>query len=447
MHKDAPSTPAEVLEISHALRLVMHAVCLSADLLKYWNYPFKKAATSFEEMSLLDKLYWAYKCKKPVTRAEKGTNIEGYFRDNPGSVELPEGFKKTGNITFGAVGDLIQAQGLENSKDILYEKVAGLLFDRTISFANLESPLTNQEPKKEVISDKESPIECCSKEQFDILKGHKGKCFTVMHTAGNHMLDMGREGVETTLKQFDADGIVDVGTNRNKSSQGKGKILVKNGIKIGFVSATYGLNGQEIPAGAEHLINVARLLPKNGEPDLTSLKDQITHCREENCDFIIASLHWGYEFEFFPRKRQIDIAHTIVEWGADAVVGHHPHVIQPVEYYRTHRDPRRIAVIAYSLGSLTWSFSAPHLVLSEILNLSIAKGGFQGEERTYIESATVTPVFRNQTRAGNSSITRIEILDDYLNANEDRDRMNYLSEIRKYADLVLGVRTIQAKAG
>jgi len=394
-------------------------------------------------MTLLDKIYWVYKCKKPVTRAEKGSGLEGFFRNNRCIISVPEGFRKKGAITLSAVGDLIPVDGLENSKDILYENVADLIFERDISFAGLEAPLTNREIEREVFSDKGGPVESCSQGQFDVVKGHRGKRYTAMHTASNHMLDLGLEGIETTLRQLDDDGIVDVGTNREESAQGRGRIINKKGFRIGFASATFGLNGREIPEGREYIVNVAKLLPRDGEADISLLQRQISYCRAENCDMIIASLHWGYEFEFFPRKRQIEIAHTIVEWGADMIVSHHPHVVQPIEYYQTRRDKNRIAVIAYSLGSLVWSFSAPHLALSAILNLSIAKGVLRGEERTYIEGAMVIPVIRVKSDEGGSSTIRIQRLHDCLRDNKDTERMAYLKAIKGYAELVFGQVTPQ----
>ena len=129
------------------------------------------------------------------------------------------------------------------------------------------------------------------------------------------------------------------------------------------------------PPEDAHRINVSRLLSKHVDPELKSFKQQIDWCKREECDFI-ASLHWGFEFEFFPRKRQVEAARELVEYGADAIFCHHPHVIQPVEYYRIRRDPSRVAVIAYSLGSLTWGFTAPHLVLSLLLDLKLTKGSF-----------------------------------------------------------------------
>ncbi|MDX0414992.1 hypothetical protein GOC69_30310, partial [Sinorhizobium medicae] len=119
---------------------------------------------------------------------------------------------------------------------------------------------------------------------------------------------------------------------------------------------------------------------------------RMIHAENER-SFEAALRGMAYPLTFFPRLRQIEAAHALVEEGVDLILGAHPHVIQPVEYYRTKRDPNRIAVIAYSLGTLTWGwYTAPHLILSLIMHLKLAKGHVGGEPRTYIESAKPNPV-------------------------------------------------------
>jgi poly-gamma-glutamate synthesis protein (capsule biosynthesis protein) len=67
------------------------------------------------------------------------------------------------------------------------------------------------------------------------------------------------------------------------------------------------------------------------------------------CDFLVVSIHWGVEYSTAPRPEDVDIAHKMLEAGASVVVGHHPHVLQPVETYKT-QDGRN-TVIFYSLGN------------------------------------------------------------------------------------------------
>ena len=151
---------------------------------------------------------------------------------------------------------------------------------------------------------------------------------------------------------------------------------------------------------------------------------------------IVASLHWGYEYEFFPRQHQVEVAHALVEAGVDVIAAHHAHVLQPVEYYRPQRDPDRTAVIAYSLGNLTTSFSAPHLVLSGVLNLTIVKGHINGEEKTIVLEAQLIPVVQRDFLAGDLPVIQLEKLET-VSESETREERDYNSAVAGYAELAL----------
>lgn len=432
MPSSLPSTPFEVLDISsRRLKFTMYWEVFKARLMGYWKVPMAGAATTFEEMTLRDIFYWVYKTRYPILEMEKGITLATDSR----VVGLPQGFEARQRVTLGAGGDLLRTKGMDGqSQDVLFEKVADLLFDQDISFANLESPITTQPLQEEVISDRAAPIECCSPEQSAVLTRHTGKSFTLLHTANNHSLDMGMEGITTTHEILGRQGILPLGTHSTPESYGKGVVITKQGIKLGFISTTFGLNGKVPPEEAPWCVHTSRLCSTVVEPELALLQEQLEHCRAEGCDVIIASIHWGYEFEFFPRAMQVETAHALVEMGVDVILGHHPHVVQPVEYYRTQRDPGRIAVIAYSLGSMNWGFYHPYLVLSAILNLTFAKGEYNGREVTYVEQAAVTPVFRQAEIRGDSVVTWLEKLED--------QRSRQVRAVRYYADRVLG-RTAQ----
>lgn len=442
MKSKLPETPLDALNISGALRAAVKTIHTWADVSGCWKYPSKKAAGDFEDMSLMDKMYWGYKSKKPITRAEKDSGLETFFKTNTAPITLPEGFETKHTVTFGAAGDLIKVDGLENSRDQLYEGVTDLLFNNDISYANLESQLTNQDLGAYTFSEKETPPLCCTKEQYDALKSCKGKQYSVLHAACNHTLDMGLEGLETTLAKLQEDNILALGVNREPGEQQKGRIIEKNGVKIGFVSATYGLNGKAVPQGKEYMVTVVpfhRQNPDGKKTDISLLNRQIFFCKEQKCDIIIASLHWGYEYEFFPRQAQVEMAHEIIEMGVDVIVSHHAHVIQPMEFYRPQRDPGKTAVIAYSLGNLTSSFSAPHIVLSAILNLTFAKGTVNSEEKTFIRDAKLTPVVQTETLTGDLPAIRIEKLETLsAKKSEPGAAKDYISAIERYAALVSG---------
>ena len=441
MKSRLPATPLDALSISGVLKFIVTTIHRCADVLGFWKHPSKKAAADFEDMSLLAKIYWGYKSKNPVLKGEKGAHLEAFFKNNKKAFSLPNGFQEKYSVTFSAVGDLIKVEGLENSRDKLYEKVAGLIFAKDISYANLESQLTDRDIGAYTFSEKETPPLCLTNEQYDAIKGHREKQFTLMHTACNHTFDTGIEGLTTTLARLEKDRITDLGTNRHAPEQQQGRIIEKNNIKIGFVSATFGLNGKVVPEGKEYTVNVVKFHPyqkkqADSKPDITLLDNQIAYCREQGCDIIIASLHWGYEYEFFPRQHQVELAHALVEAGVDVIVAHHAHVLQPVEYYRPQRDPDRTAVIAYSLGNLTTSFSAPHLVLSGVLNLTFVKGLVDGEEKTVVREAQLIPVVQRDFIAGDLPVIQLEQLETFLE-NKTREESDYISAVEGYAELVL----------
>ena len=414
MHSRLPATPLEALKISTALKVIVKTVHTVADIFGFWKRPSKKAAADFEQMSLLDKMYWGYKSKKPVRLPEKGLQQETQFINKKDSIDIPDTFVQENTVTIGAAGDLIKVDGLEHSSESLYAQIAPLLFDKDISYGNLESQMTGQDLGDYIFSDKETPPLCCTTAQYDTLKQYKGKKMTVMHTACNHTLDMGLEGLETTLSMLENDHILDLGTNRRKDMAEQGRIIEINGIKIGFISATFGLNGKEVPAGKEYMVNVVKFHPHNQQkenPDLSLLEKQINDCKSQHCDFIIASLHWGYEYEHFPRIHQVRMAHRLVESGVDAIIGHHSHVLQPVEFYRPRRDLNKTAVIAYSLGNLTSSFSAPHLVLSGILNLEISKGKLDGKIKTLITAARLHQVKQEDFIDDSDQLPKIRLVE------------------------------------
>jgi poly-gamma-glutamate capsule biosynthesis protein CapA/YwtB (metallophosphatase superfamily) len=441
MKSRLPFSPRQAISASGVLKFVVNLVCTSADIFRFWKYPLKKAAADFKDMTLRDKIYWVYKSQNHITLPEKGSTLKNSIGKTARKLVLPKEFKKEASVTFSAVGDLIKIEGIENSKDVLFEKVADYIFKKDISFGNLESIITKQELSGLTFNEKEGPPLCCSEEHYDVLKGHKGKNFTLLNTACNHTMDMGMEGWDTTLSLLEKDNIVNIGTNRDKSGQQQGMVIDKNGIKIGLVSATFGLNGKEVPDGKAYMVNVVQMMGVDKDIDLSLLENQISWCQEQGCDFILASLHWGHEYEFFPRVRQVEVAHRIVELGADLIVSHHPHVIQPVEYYQTQRDPDRIAVITYSLGNVTTSFYAPGIAFSAILNLSLNKGKFNNEEKTYIDEVKIIPVVQMETQNNGSDTYQIQSLKGLLEdpaLMKEKEKMKYLSKISKYKKLVFG---------
>jgi poly-gamma-glutamate capsule biosynthesis protein CapA/YwtB (metallophosphatase superfamily) len=141
-------------------------------------------------------------------------------------------------------------------------------------------------------------------------------------TASNHTLDHGAEGVRTTLDDLDAAKIGHTGSARTEQEADTPLVREVNGVKVGQVSFTFGLNqGTEAPE--PWMVN---------ELSVDGVLDAARAARAAGAEVVIASLHWGIENQHEPTAEQRDLARQILaDPAVDLIVGHHAHVVQPFE--------------------------------------------------------------------------------------------------------------------
>jgi poly-gamma-glutamate capsule biosynthesis protein CapA/YwtB (metallophosphatase superfamily) len=426
-------------ELPWRTRLYCHVMFALADIFGFWRRPKKLDPDPANWPKGPLPPYWFYKSKKHILLPERGSSLDTHFiihQERTGPF-LPEGFIEEKRARLASVGDLMNASGTENSVGKFYAHVSDLIFGADISIANLESTLTSGDVQKTTFTADETPTINATPEQYKALKGHEGRQYTIFHTANNHILDCGMEGFDTTHDVIESDGFQWVGTNRKPEDHKKGRIISANGIKFGFVAATYGLNCRPFPEGKKWLVNYVPFHKQKGKVDLSLLEEQIEWCQSEGCDFIVASLHWGLEHELYPHSEQLYMAHALIESGADAILGHHTHNIQPYELYQTQRDPDRIASILYGQGNLASIMSSPFNALSLIINIEVVKGHHNGEEKTFIKDLAIIPVIQLEKKHGDKFYLQLHPLKDLLDS-EDEDLKSYIGEASRYADLALG---------
>lgn len=360
-----------------------------------WRYPVR-AAGDFEEMRFLDKAYWLHKAERPVTVPCRGSGLREHFeRQDPRSCTPPEGFVPSHTLRLSAAGDLMNHAYLARSGETLYEDVADLIFDVDVAMANLECVVREAAAGPLDINTKEAPGLYLLPGELDVAAGGSARRYDLLATACNHSLDFGLDGVESTIGALRRRGIAWSGVNETEDDAGKATIIERRGIRLGVISSSFGLNGKRPPPDRPNIVNRTKLNAPLEAVDFSMFERQLVHCRDANVDFVVAQLHWGMEHEMFPRPSQIEVAHRLAEMGVDAIFGHHPHVIQPTEYYRTRRDPGRVVPICYSLGNLTTPFSAPFTCRSLIARLDLAKGRTEGgATRTYVDGVQLTEVMQ-----------------------------------------------------
>jgi len=165
--------------------------------------------------------------------------------------------------------------------------------------------------------------------------------FDIINIANNHMLDKGSSGLKEAIEFWRSqDGVKMTGAYLNESEMYVPETITRNGIVFGIVGITDTTNGLSLPANSELRYFSA------AETDKIRRKIELT---KEACDVVVVNIHWGNEYSTKPSENQKFLAKKLIEWGADIVIGHHPHVLQPIELIR--KIDGGTAVVAYSLGN------------------------------------------------------------------------------------------------
>lgn len=351
-----------------------------------------------EFMSFGEKLWWGYKYFfNPVEKAEKGKNIEEYFRKQDLNFTFPQGFEETARIRFTAGGDILASHHIRtDNTSNLWEEAEDFLFDSDICCANLETPVVPSVSASFVPKNiLKAPALNNTPEVFDVFY-KEGKGINFFSTANNHCLDMGEAGLLKTLEFLEQKGCYHVGTACSVKQREAFPVIDKNGIRIAFLSYTFSTNGKPVPEGKEYLVNYIRL--NRPDCDISLIKKQVhTAKTEQQADIVIACIHWSLEFEAYPIQNIIDMGHELMSLGIDIIVGNHPHGIQPMEKY-TYQDPfsgvKKQGLILYALGDLISCHEhIPNSRLNNLVRINISKGRIDGKQLTIISALRIRPMY------------------------------------------------------
>ena len=165
--------------------------------------------------------------------------------------------------------------------------------------------------------------------------------FHVLVNANNHALDRGKEGLERTQEVLADKGLIATGSfiSRHSRSLSYPLLLEKNGILLALLNYTYGTNS--LKADTPNIVNYI---------DTLQIAKDLNKARLAGPDFVIACMHWGREYEREEHTSQRQVAGFLFRHGVHAIIGSHPHVVQPVYYEKEGSSYLRPVV--YSLGNL-----------------------------------------------------------------------------------------------
>ena len=161
--------------------------------------------------------------------------------------------------------------------------------------------------------------------------------FTALMLANNHTFDQGTSGALRTVQTLKHYGLMVTGVEAEKS---KPIILNFDNTCIGIFNYTYGSNVPISSEMSKHAnLNII---------DIESISNDILYLRQNGARFIIAYLHWGEEYNPNPNQAQKDLAEVCLALGVDAIIGTHPHILQPIDIYNVKGKAR---LVAWSLGN------------------------------------------------------------------------------------------------
>ena len=324
---------------------------------------------------------------------------------------------KTEKIKIAAAGDImlgdnplclgfgVKSKAVLNGYDYLFDKVKPIFDRHDLAIANLESVVATPLPEER------DNMWCDMNRGLDeapisVRNGGLG----LVSLANNHIFEHGPEALEMTIGNLDSAGIKHIGS-QNKPYY----IFERHGKRIAFLSWS--------------------LLPDHYWPDknpsdyyhVTENIDPIINevaLLKEKSDYIVLMLHWGFEFFGQPSRGQQEQAHRLIKSGVDVILGHHPHVLQPVEEYGG-------GLIFYSLGNFIFDSWDEKTLNSVIVELEFGNGVGYGFIPVAVSAGSYVPGICTEQRRINDILASLEmgeILDDEAHA---RTLQIYRNKFRK----------------
>ncbi|MFZ2538447.1 MAG: CapA family protein [Oscillospiraceae bacterium] len=203
--------------------------------------------------------------------------------------------------------------------------------------------------------------------------------FDVFNQANNHTIDKGEKGILSTIDFWSTQDAKLTGVYKNIEDYDNIRTITTNDITFSFIGMTQLTNGLNLPADSDIIV----MRTSDGD----KIRGRIKKAKGIS-DVVVVNVHWGEEYTHEPNQTQKAMAKQMIEWGADVILGHHPHVIQPVEYIERADGTR--GIVAYSLGNFISAQDRAVRMIGGMLDLVITKS-FE-ENKIEISSVGFVPI-------------------------------------------------------
>lgn len=315
--------------------------------------------------------------EKPIGKTEIDSKNK---TEEPPLPQVPE--KKYRKITFAAAGDILvhtnvykYASQLAADSDAEYDfkpmfaNIKEIISSADIAYVNQETPCAGKERGYSGYPTFNTPDE--------IADAVIDAGFDIVNIANNHMLDKGESGHSRNIDFWsEKPEITLLGGFKNEEDYNTVRVIEQEGVKIAFLSYTYGTNGMVLPASSELVV------PYSDADEI----DRQTKEARELADVVIVSMHWGYEDNFAPNEEQKNLARIMADNGVDVILGMHSHVLQPIEWLDRPDGGKTLCI--YSLGNLISTMMYGRNMLGGIITFEIN----ENDDGFVIENAELIPI-------------------------------------------------------
>lgn len=226
--------------------------------------------------------------------------------------------------------------------------------------------------------------------------------FDVIVTANNHMLDNGDDALVTTYNYWKDKPVIQVGIDMSADEGMDIAVFEQDGVKIALLAYT------DVVNGGSSAVKKSKYA-KYTYYDFDIAKKQINKAKEV-ADLVFVSMHWGKEDSFKPNSAQKEIANQLAGLGVDVIIGHHSHVIQPIEWIETDEGK---TLCIYSLGNfLSTMLNSYHMV-----GLMVSFDVITNDGEPYIDNVVVIPTVTNYVNSPSGKLKDRKDVAVYLMEN------------------------------
>lgn len=333
---------------------------------------------------------------------------------------------------FLAAGDLnitdqVVAAGGENFEyGEVFKDVLPVLAGADLTTVNFEGNACGEPYGSATVSAPNSLLKALSNAGVDMLQ-----------MANSRSIYNGMPGLATTLRNIRQAGMEPIGAWEDRADfdahQGY-SIYEVNGIRVGVIAFTKGMDGMALPDGYGLCVNLMY-------NDYASTYQSVYKARlewlmaevdQESPDIVIVLVHWGSEYNDTQSKTQKEIRNILINNGANAIIGTHPHYVQAIE-----RDPSG-TVVAWSLGDFLGDAEKAGTEYSVLLDLEITKNTVTGD--TYISDYNYIPIYTVKEADGRMRVVRLR---EAITAYENREIGCVSTEV--YTSMVAALEKIESR--